>query len=537
VLAGWRLILVCVALLCVVATSVADTPQVFNVNLEAYSVADALNSLSEQTGAPVVFSYDLVRNRTANPVKGRYTLLQALDALLQGTGLSGGLSDKGVLTVSAAKPRAPQPGESLVTSENNKSNNNKATPAHKAGFAALLASIGAAFAASAAEEASDAAPSMNAISEVIVTAQKKEERLLDTPVPVSVISAVSLTENNQVLLRDYASSVPGLNIQADIVNQQEVSIRGITTGGSGSAVVGITVDGIPFGGSYNQTGEGFVPDFDPGDLERVEVLRGPQGTLYGASSMGGLVNFVTVDPSTDRFSGRVSAGYSSIYNGAEPGYTVRASANIPVSNTLALRVSGFSRQDPGYIDNPTLGLKGVNEAQADGARVAALWTPNDAVSLKVSALYQYYKQDAASDVVVAPGLGPWEQNYIAQYGGANWKKDQVYSAILNVKLGGGMTLTSSTGYSTNRSYTTLDFGYAFSSGVQKMFGVSGAPYIEFDTPKRLTEELRLAGSAGKFDWLAGAYYSHEKSDFYDSVYASNPVTGQILGLYFPFETP
>ena len=534
VLVGWRSILVYGLLLCIAATSVAEPPRVFDLDLGAQSVADALNGLSEQTGVPVVFSYDLVRNRKANPVKGRHTLLQALDALLRGTGLSGGLSDKGVVTVSASNPATPQPGEISVTSNNNKSNTSRTTTAaHKVGFAALLASIGAAFSASAAEDSADVAP--NTISEVIVTAQKKEERLLDTPVPVSVIDAASLTESNQVLLRDYASSVPGLNIQADIVNQQQVSIRGITTGGSGTAVVGIMVDGIPFGGTYDQTGGGFVPDFDPGDLQRVEVLRGPQGTLYGASSMGGLVNFVTADPSTDRYSGRVAAGYSSVYNGAEPGFNVRASANIPISDQLAIRVSGFSRQDPGYIDNPTLGLDGVNKAQADGAHLAALWRPTDTISLKVSALYQYYNQDAASDVVQASGLGPWQQNYIAQYGGANQKSDQVYSAIFKSKLG-DMMLTSSTGYSSNRSYTTLDFGYVFGQAVQAMFpGVSGAPYIEHDSPKRITEELRLEGSVWKVDWSVGGYYSRERSLFVDSVYASNAATGQIVGLYLPFD--
>jgi iron complex outermembrane recepter protein len=296
------------------------------------------------------------------------------------------------------------------------------------------------------------------------------------------------------------------------------------------------VDGIPFGGSYNETGGGNPPDFDPGDLERIEVLRGPQGTLYGASNMGGLVNYITVDPSTERFSGRVQAGYSSVYNGAEPGFNVRASVNIPISDKLAIRASGFERQDPGYIDNPILGLKGVNRAQADGARLAALWTPTDKIFLKVSALYQYYKQDAASDVVAAPGLGRWQQNYIAQYGGAVRKTDQVYSAILNVKLG-STTLTSATGYNVNDSYNTLDFGYSsfFENGVRQMFGVTGAPYIDRFKPRRLTEEERLAGSVWKVDWLVGAYYSHQRSRFIDSVYASNAVTGQIVGLFYPFD--
>src|SRR5262249_5379211 len=146
----------------------------------------------------------------------------------------------------------------------------------------------------------------------------------------------------------------------------------------------------------------WLPDFDPGDLDRIEVLRGPQGTLYGANSMGGLVNFITVDPSTAGYSGRFQAGYSNVYNSSQLGFNLRGSANIPVNSALAVRVSAFDRQDPGYIDNPRLGQTGVNEAQAYGLRVAALWTPSEDISLRVSALYQDYKQNAANDVVTGP---------------------------------------------------------------------------------------------------------------------------------------
>src|SRR5262249_7984460 len=150
------------------------------------------------------------------------------------------------------------------------------------------------------------------------TAQKKTERLLDTPVPVSVIDAEQLASNGQVMLRDYYLTVPGFTDQGDILSGQNLSIRGIA--GGGNPTVGVTIDDVPFIGSTEATNGVFLPDLDPGDLDHIEVLRGPQGALYGANSMGGLVNYVTKDPSTDALTGRIEAGTSSVYNGAEPGF-------------------------------------------------------------------------------------------------------------------------------------------------------------------------------------------------------------------------
>jgi outer membrane receptor protein involved in Fe transport len=96
--------------------------------------------------------------------------------------------------------------------------------------------------------------------------------------------------------------------------------------------VGITVDDVPFGGSSG--GDYFVPDLDLGDLQRIEVLRGPQGTLYGASSTGGLLKFVTLDPSTEALSGRAEAGTDGVYNGAQLGYNFRGAVNVPVTDDL-----------------------------------------------------------------------------------------------------------------------------------------------------------------------------------------------------------
>src|SRR5262249_61945205 len=136
-------------------------------------------------------------------------------------------------------------------------------------------------------------------------------------VRLSVLDADNLASNDQVLLRDYSSSVPALTVSPNITGHQIVTIRGITTGDFTGPTVGILVDDVPLDGSTAYAGGDLVPDIDPGDLARIEVLRGPQGTLYGAGSMGGLVKFVTKDPTFDRYSGRVEVGTTSVYNRSE----------------------------------------------------------------------------------------------------------------------------------------------------------------------------------------------------------------------------
>src|SRR5579862_771947 len=231
------------------------------------------------------------------------------------------------------------------------------------------------------------------LTEVVVTAQKQgEQDLKDVPIPISVLNGDQLADTSQVLLKDYVSSVPGLNLLPGTNGIQYLSIRGITTG-IANPVVGFMIDDVPYGAFSNQAE---VPDIDPGDLARIEVLRGPQGTLYGDASMGGLINYVTKQPSTDGFSGRFETGTDFIQNGAGPGYNLRASANVPITDQLAIRISGFERQDPGYIDNPLLNETGVNKANAYGGKFALLWQVTPDTSVAFSALGQYTKQDGLS---------------------------------------------------------------------------------------------------------------------------------------------
>ena len=430
--------------------------------------------------------------------------------------------------------------------------------------ASLLATLAPFLKANAATQGDSEAPASNAASggevqgassaksdqlqEVLVTAEKRTERLQDVPIPVSVINTAALTANSQVRLTDYYSQVPGLAVASGPISTQTLSIRGITTGAvetgppAAAPTVGITVDDVPFGGSGG--GDTFVPDFDPGDLARIEVLRGPQGTLYGASSMGGLIKFVTLDPSTDAVSGRLAAGTSGVYNGTEPGYNFRGALNVPLSGDFAIRVSGFFRQDPGYIDNPVLGVNGVNEDHAYGGHLEALWRPSGDFSLKVSALYQRIDGNGTNDVTPNPPpglgapamLGDLQQYYIRGVGSYD-REAQAYSAVLTYKMG-SIDLTSLTGYNVYRFNDSFDITSLFAPLSEQYFGQIGTPIFDYVNTSRFTQEFRLTAPLGpRFDTLVGVFYSYEKETFDQSIYASNPSTGEIVGHWFTVGVP
>jgi iron complex outermembrane receptor protein len=383
-------------------------------------------------------------------------------------------------------------------------------------------------------------PAPTTLGELVVTAQKRQERYQDVPVPVTAISGDNLVDKNQLRLQDFYTSVPGLSVTPQAsTSSQYLTIRGLTTGVvATNPTVGITVDDVPYGPSTGAGGGGAVPvpDIDPGDLARVEVLRGPQGTLYGASSLGGLLKFVTVDPSTDHISGRMQVGSSSASNGPDLGYSLRGSVNLPLSDRLAVRANGFTRQEPGYIDNVQIGQQGVNKADVSGGRLAALWKASDVVSLKLSGLYQDAKADAFSEVNVLPGLNDLQQSYLRGTGASD-RKVQAYSAVVTAKLGKS-DLTAVSGYNVNKFFDTNDLTYILGPFSQTQFGVTGSPSHEQNKTDKFTQEFRLSAPLGpRLEWLIGAFYTHESSQYTQNIFATDSSTGATVGQWATASTP
>ncbi|HEV7612438.1 MAG TPA: TonB-dependent receptor [Steroidobacteraceae bacterium] len=394
-------------------------------------------------------------------------------------------------------------------------------------YGSLLGAVFATVALPALAAASDTGSSIN---EIIVTAEKKYERLQDVPIPVTEVSADTLVETNQVRIQDFYTRFPGLILTVAQQSAVNLTVRGLPAA--------ITIDDVPISiGTFLEQAGGLSLDLDPSGLSQIEVLRGPQGTLYGANSEGGLLRYVTADPTTDWVKGRFDAGVSTIDNGAEPGWNFRASANLPIGSDVAMLVDAFARQDPGYIDRPILGTDGVNEAHTYGAHLGFLWRPSDALSVKLGAFVQQARGDGTNDVNVEPGLGPYDQNYIAGVGPYQ-REGQLYNATVKYKVG-TFELTSVTGFVWTGFQDTFD---GTTSGLvpYAQFGIPGTGFNGFGeaglvVPENahshsLTQEVRLTTQIGNFaDVLLGGFYNFAYGEFGENLLSSNPTTGAVAG--------
>ncbi len=523
--------------LALAAPAVADTPR--NVDIPAGELSAALIQLSKQYGVDLFYRPEQVRGLRTDGAHGELTTEQAIALLIKGTSLKLSTDSTGAMVIGL--PGSELPKTTAVTSGSGVGREVGAAgwTLAKADPSQSAQSAGSQGARVGDEQSTQpSGDSAEKLEEIVVTAQKRTERLQEVPVPVTSISASALVDSNQLRIRDYYKRVPGFKVApTPAANNEEVlSIRGISTGYGTNPSVGVTIDDMPFGASIGSGGN-TVPDIDPSDLARIEVLRGPQGTLYGASSMGGLLKFVTVDPSTERVSGRVQAGTASVTNGSKLGYNVRGSVNVPLGETLAVRASGFTREDPGYIDNPVTGVEGLNKMDVSGGNLAALWRPSDTFSLKLTALYQDTHSNGLGYVYVLPTLGDLEQNDglrgVAQYD----RTIQAYGAIATAKLG-RVDLTSVTGYNTNEFKNASDRSVTYGTFTQTNFGVTGAVLATPGKIEKFTQELRLSlPITQRIEWLLGAFYAHEDNQALQDLFGVNPVTGAVAGTSLHAETP
>ena len=504
---------VALALCCLCTLSFAADPAHASIrkatDIPAEELGSALQALAKDYDFQVLYRTEIVKDLRTQGAVGTLTSDEALGKVLKDTGLSYKYLDANTVTVfSSSASGSAQSGQnaSSATSDDASTSNGGGKKSSQYFRLAQVDQGKGSSDSSVGNQPLDSQEKSNSpstgLTEIIVTAQKRSERLQDVPVPVTAISADTLTENNQLRLQDYYTSVPGLSLNSTGQGDAQLAIRGLTTGGNTNPTVAVLVDDVPVGSSSALTDNAnFVPDVDPSDLARVEVLRGPQGTLYGAESLGGLVKYVTVDPSTDGVSGRIQADTNSIHNGDGLGYGVRAAVNMPITDTLAIRASGFTRKDPGYIDNPVLGINGINEDHVDGGHFSALWRPSATFSLKLGALLQDTTAGGNSVAMVQPGLGDLQQSFLRDTG--PWSLHvRVYTANVTAKLG-DIDFTSVSGYSVNKQIRTFDFSQYFMAPI--------AVYNSSET-KKFTQEFRLSSTIGQtVDWLFGAFYTHEAS--------------------------
>jgi outer membrane receptor protein involved in Fe transport len=354
------------------------------------------------------------------------------------------------------------------------------------------------------------------VETVIVTAEKRAEAAKDVPMSLTVVGQEQLDKLNLRDFEDIAAQVPGLAVTESDPSHPNLTLRGINAGGDGSTV-GTYLDETPYGSSNAlANGTDTAPNLDTFDMQRIEVLRGPQGTLYGAGAEGGLLKFVTNAPDTRGFDDAFELGGITMNHGGV-GSSVRGMVNVALTDDLAVRAVGFDVRTPGYIDNATSGQKGVNNTTSFGGRVSILWKPTDKISVRLNALQQQLDSgnDAVEDVSFANGhvTGPLFGDYIQKrtLPSPNGVRYYLYNATINWDLDFA-TLTSASSYTKLHDFTFVDDTFFFGAGVQG-----------FLQQGKFIQEVRLAsdpGATGPIDWLVGFYYTNEHDTLHQDVVAA-----------------
>lgn len=374
-------------------------------------------------------------------------------------------------------------------------------------------------------------PAAAALQEIVVTAQKRSEKLHDVPMGVTAVSNDQMDKLRLTDFQDLQAMVPALSVEQIQPGLSRLTLRGENVGGVGSTVT-TYVDDTPVGSS-NALANGSIitGDFDTWDLRRVEVLRGPQGTLYGAGSEGGLLKYVTIAPDPTRSAAAFQVGAEDIAHG-DVGVLTKGMINQPIGSSAALRISGFYTQLPGYIDDPQLGESHVNRGYREGGRASFLLNATDNFSIRLTAFGQNLHTDGTNgvDVVGAAGtpltppanqlqptVGDYAQDRFINE--PSTFRNRVYSATLDWNLGGAtLTSVSSWGQSYQNLFidaTSVPLAPGFTFG-DLATAVIGAPAGLAETNVinlgKFTQEVRLASTGTHtLDWQLGGFFTHESS--------------------------
>lgn len=365
------------------------------------------------------------------------------------------------------------------------------------------------------------------LQEIVVTAEKRSQDIKEVPLSISVLSSDALQSDHVQSYEDITRALPSVSfLSGGGPGLDNISIRGISST-SGAATVGLYLDEVPITVKNLWNGAIQPKLFD---LARVEVLRGPQGTLYGASSMGGTIRFISNTPDLTQLQAQTSVDISTTRNGGTNG-EVTGVLNLPlISNVAALRIAADVTGDSGYIDNysPSTGAlrrDGVNSDHTVATRLTLTYKPLENVSITPSLYYMQMTTDDTS--VFYPQLGLWQQNKIVP------EPSEIWFTVPSLTVGAtfpGAELTSITSFFKQRFdrvgdatyYNSEYLGYLVDS--DPILGAKHDGYLIGDLPgpeysrtltQQFTQEVRLASNpytpgGSPITWLGGVYYSDQR---------------------------
>lgn len=449
--------------------------QVISFDIAAGDMKAALDAYAAQSGAQLIYKIEDVKGLSSRGLKRLASAEDALALLLDGTALKLRRDPSGAMVIYVdAGPRPDKRAEA------------------------------------------DEGP--HALGTVVVSASRRREPVREVPMQVNVLSGDELNRSGAKSLKDYLSNEAGVDLNSfGSAGVGSISMRGVSTGNQTIATVGVYVDEVSVGSNTAfAKGAQLALDMALLDLNHIELLRGPQGTLYGAGAMGGLLKYVTNEPDTGEFSGSTTLTAIGTRHG-RPGSTASAVLNIPLKDDVAgLRVSAFKDSVGGYVD--VLGPAARADADrgdTSGLRASALISPSRQFKVRLTATTQKIRRegmefvdyDAKTGVAIE---GELERRLFAAEAYTN--KVNLYSADLEYDFG-WMRLNSITAQQKQVAdvLNDLSAGYVpLLAGFGMKLGAATAGFSNDN--KKLTQEFRLTSKADKrWEWLAGLYYAHEQT--------------------------
>jgi iron complex outermembrane recepter protein len=343
---------------------------------------------------------------------------------------------------------------------------------------------------------------------VIVTANKREQELRDVAGSVSAYTGEQLKELGAQSLADYITRLPGVVFNDYQPGVSEVVIRGVaatTYHEQGQTVAGYYINEIPL----SEPGWPIViPDVDTFDLERVEVLRGPQGTLFGSASLGGLVNYIAKEADPSAFDAALQTTVGSTSDSDDLNYGAKGMVNVPLSDKFAVRAVALQRRDAGYLDNVRTGREDSNDLTTTGARISAVYAPSETTKLSWLSLYQ---ETDLEDQTYATLPTLTRDTYAPE---PHTTEMLLHSLRLDQDLGFG-SLTVLGALADKESRIVFDYTNTFGPTY-----LAGNPTVGFGDAESTTRniEVRLSSiGESRIGWIVGAMYLESEKDSIDNI--------------------
>lgn len=427
---------ICLAMVTFVACA-EDTA--FDFNIPAQPVSQVIEALTKQTGVQPFFAADSVKDTLSPGVVGHYTLREAVGKALSGTGLTFQFTADNAVAISVIE---------------------------KGGT----------------------------LREVVVTAQQRKQREIDVPIKITALDSKEIADRGITDIQSLSFAIPEMTAVVTGMAQNRIMLRGIGEGAGGGqlSLVGVRLDEVAVDGPLR----GGL-DVRPLDVERVEVLNGPQGTLYGQGSMGGTVRFLTHDPVIGKTSMTAAADVSTTKGGA-PSNRFTGVANVSLSDQSALRIAGTFEKFGGWIDAPSAGRTNINDGNLSQVRIKGLFNVTDRlvltpmVQIHHNTVGSLNNGEQADGTLTLPAFAP-----TAVQGARN--DHELYSLTADWEMMDGIKLLAVVSKFNNNS----DGGY-YSTTPNGLIGVLS----KFDNrDKSQSGELRLmSDNADSLQWTVGSLY-------------------------------